>query len=382
MKKKILFSITNLIGGGAEKILLDTVKAMDKTKYDVYVFSLLNEGIYIEEIKKYATYFFAFDLEAYPERLRNYIRFLFLRYIKFSKKEKLYKKYVQGEYDYEIAFLEGPVTKIIAGSKSRTPKYAWVHVDLINLPDSNKYYRSKEEAKECYNFYNKILCVSSDVKTSFLKIYDVDEEKVQVQLNVLDTNKILNSVKNVTEYKRQNPLNLITVGRLSPQKGYDRLLKCCVRLKEDKLTFKLKIVGTGLLKDTYQKFIDDNELNDCVELTGFIDNPYPLLKKADLFVCSSLTEGFSTVVSEAIFLGTPVLTTDCAGMKDILGDSEFGLIVENNENGLYEGLKQLLKDKDKLNELREKAVERSPFFDLQARLYEFDCLFEKGNEYE
>ena len=57
MKKKILFSITNLIGGGAEKILLDTVKAMDKTKYDVYVFSLLNEGIYIEEIKKYATYF-------------------------------------------------------------------------------------------------------------------------------------------------------------------------------------------------------------------------------------------------------------------------------------------------------------------------------------
>ena len=52
MKKKILFSITNLIGGGAEKILLDTVKAMDKTKYDVYVFSLLNEGIYIEEIKK------------------------------------------------------------------------------------------------------------------------------------------------------------------------------------------------------------------------------------------------------------------------------------------------------------------------------------------
>ena len=96
------------------------------------------------------------------------------------------------------------------------------------------------------------------------------------------------------------------------------------------------------MKDTYQKFIDDNKLNDCVELTGFIDNPYPLLKKADLFVCSSLTEGFSTVVSEAIFLGTPVLTTDCAGMKDILGDSEFGLIVENNENGLYEGLKQLL----------------------------------------
>ncbi|MEQ2775236.1 glycosyltransferase [[Clostridium] innocuum] len=382
MKKKVLFSITNLIGGGAEKILLDTVKAMDKTKYDVHVFSLLNEGIYIEEIKKYATYFYAFNLEVYPERLRNYIRFLFLRYIKFTKKEKLYKKYIHGEYDYEIAFLEGPVTKLIAGSKLKTRKYAWVHVDLIKLPDSNKYYRSKEEATECYNSYHKILCVSSDVKTSFLKIYDMDKEKVQVQLNVLDTNKILNSIKDVTEYKEQTPLNLITVGRLSPQKGYDRLLKCCVRLKEDNLPFKLKIVGTGLLKDTYQRFIDDHKLNDYVELTGFIDNPYPLLKEADLFVCSSLTEGFSTVVSEAIFLGTPVLTTDCAGMKDILGDSEFGLIVENNENGLYEGLKQLLMDKDKLNELREKAVERSPFFDLQARLYEFDCLFEKGNEYE
>ncbi len=60
MKKKILFSITNLIGGGAEKILLDTVKAMDKTKYDVYVFSLLNEGIYIERNKKICNIFFCF----------------------------------------------------------------------------------------------------------------------------------------------------------------------------------------------------------------------------------------------------------------------------------------------------------------------------------
>ena len=62
MKKKILFCITNLIGGGAEKILLDTIKYMDKNKFDIDVFTLVNEGIYIKEIKKYANYNYAFDL--------------------------------------------------------------------------------------------------------------------------------------------------------------------------------------------------------------------------------------------------------------------------------------------------------------------------------
>ena len=86
MKKKILFSITNLIGGGAEKILLDTVKAMDKTKYDVYVFSLLNEGIYIEEIKKYATYFLLL-IRSVSRAIEKLYSLSFLRYIKFSKKK-------------------------------------------------------------------------------------------------------------------------------------------------------------------------------------------------------------------------------------------------------------------------------------------------------
>lgn len=378
MKKKILFCITNLIGGGAEKILLDTIKYMDKNKFDIDVFTLVNEGIYIKEIKKYANYKYAFDLNKYPSFCHKYLRFLFLRYIKFSKKEKLYKKYIKNKYDYEVSYLEGPSTKLIAGSSSKAMKFAWIHVDLLKLPDSRKYYRNSKEELDSYLTYDEIMCVSSDVKSSFIKIYPILENRTKILLNVLDTNKINSSISNTDFCKKDSRINLITIGRLSPQKGYDRLLRCCLKLKKDGCNFKLRIAGTGLSLNEFQKYIEDNDLQQYVELLGFVSNPYKLLAESDLFVCSSITEGFSTVVSEAIYLGIPVVTTDCAGMRDILGDSEYGLIIENSEDALYFALKDLIVNPDKIRELKFKAEKRKKFFDLNERLRDFEALFENG----
>lgn len=115
---------------------------------------------------------------------------------------------------------------------------------------------------------------------------------------------------------------------------------------------------------------------DNIKLLGFISNPYPYIKKSDLFICSSITEGFSTVVSESIVLGVPVLTTDCAGMRDILNESEYGLIVENNENGLKKGLVKILTDNEFYMLLKDKANERSAFFDKNKRIKELEYLFD------
>ena len=147
-------------------------------------------------------------------------------------------------------------------------------------------------------------------------------------------------------------LNLITVGRLENQKGYDRIIKVLAKLKREDYKFHLKILGEGSERDRLEDLITQNELKEYVELTGFTDNPYPYVKNADLFVCSSRSEGYSTVITESLILGTPVITTDCSGMRELLKDGEIGLIVENESEKLYSGLKELFKNPDKIRKYK------------------------------
>ena len=96
-----------------------------------------------------------------------------------------------------------------------------------------------------------------------------------------------------------------------------------------------------------------------------------MLKCADLYVCSSLYEGFSTTVVESLILGTPVVTTDCTGMREILGDSEYGLITANDDEAFYEGVKRMLTGQAKLRgkdfKCERLAGETEAFFEAELR---------------
>lgn len=85
----------------------------------------------------------------------------------------------------------------------------------------------------------------------------------------------------------------------------------------------------------------ENNLTDTFTFLGYRDNPYKYVKKADLYVCSSRREGFSTAVTEALIVGTPVVSTNCSGAYELLGkNNEYGIVTENNEDALYEGIKK------------------------------------------
>ena len=372
--EKLLFLITTLSGGGAEKILVDTVRLLGKNKYDITVMTVLNRGVYIDEVKQICNYKYMFDdIDSSPLIKRIYFSLL-LRFCKFMPPKWLYKLFIKDDYDIEIAYLEGTPTKIISGSNRSSKKYAWVHVDPIEQSNSEKEFISLGQETKSYSKFDKILCVSSRVKASMQKKYYVGD-KAQVQLNVFDETKVIDkSLEKVSDNLDKSKFNIISIGRLSPQKAYPRLLKVCNKLKSDFSNFKLTIIGEGLQRPVLENYIKDNNLEQFVELKGFIKNPYPYLKQADLFVCSSIAEGFSTVVSESVVLGVPVLTTDCAGMVDILGKSEYGLIVDNNEEALYEGLKKMCLDNDLYFKYERAVLDRSDFFKKEKRLEEFYAL--------
>ena len=377
MKKKILFLINDLKGGGAEKILLDTVKEIDHNKYEINVCTIFNDGIYDMQIKEYCDAFLnIYNIKIFPKSLRKYIKSFLLRRIKYFNTKQLLCNFLS--YDIMIAYLEGPSTKIIAECKKNCKKIAWVHIDPIALPYSTKYFKNLEQEIKCYKNFDNILCVSSDVKKSFIAKYG-SFKNVNVLLNLLDNDKVYKkSLETLTDdFISMDKFTIISVGRLAEQKSFIRLLEAVNELHKSYKNIQLLILGEGPDRRQLENYINLNNMKPYVKLYGFIENPYPLMKKSNLFVCSSITEGFSTVVCEAILLGLPVVTTDCSGMHDILGDSKYGLIVENSTNGLINGINHILEDRNYYNALQLKSKERASFFNKENRVKELELILDK-----
>lgn len=377
-KKKILFVIDSLRGGGAEKVLTDIVKYLDKNRFEITVMTVFDGGKYVNEIKKYAAYSYVFPEYTSKSKLKkliNSIRYrgakLILR--RFNPKF-IYKYAVKQKYDFEISFLEGYAATIVSGSTNKNSrKYAWIHSDLINNPWSKDYFKYQSE-EAMYMRFDKIICVSNAVKESFLKKID-KHKNVIVQYNLVDEIMIKKQANELIEIDRSENFIITSIGRLEPQKSYDRLLRVHKRLMDLGYLYELWIFGEGTERKKLELFIEENNLGDTVKLYGFVKNPYKYLKRSDLFICSSLTEGFSTVATESVVLGIPVITTDCAGMNELLGDSEYGLITNNNEQDLFRGLKMLLDNPDLYQKYLEKAKEKSSQICLEKRIEEIESLF-------
>ena len=179
--KKVLFVVHTLQVGGAEKVLLNLLKNINKQKYDITVLALVNDGIYIDELKKidgikYKYVFNSFFKQVRENKQSKFYKIsrsimdkiwkFYIRLIKYMPK-MLYKMRVKEKYDIEIAFLEGKVSKFVANSSNKnSKKFAWIHTDINNEPKIN-IFKNIEEEKECYKKFDKIMCVSEEVKNRF-----------------------------------------------------------------------------------------------------------------------------------------------------------------------------------------------------------------------
>lgn len=360
--QRVLFLINTLTGGGAEKVLLDIVNNMDYTKYDITLQTIFDIGVYRSQIHNNVKYKAIFKIK-HTLQTKVYNFYLY----NCDNLKKFYKKYIDENYDIEVAFLEGIPTKILAAS-SNPNKFAWVHTDLYNYYGQTKMFRSVQENAECYKRFKKIFCVSQSAKEGFKRRFGFDEN-VEVLYNPVDEKNIRNRANEpITEIKLNDKFKIITVGRLDYQKGYDRLLRVHKRLQNEGYEYELWILGEGNERKRLEKYIQENDLSESVKLLGFQSNPYKFMKKSDLFVCSSRAEGFSTVATEAIISGLPVVTTDCSGMRELLGESQYGIIVSNDEDGIYTGIKTMLIDNEKLSEYKRRAQSRGNQFSIKETI--------------
>lgn len=393
-KKKVLFLIHTLQIGGAEKVLVNLVNKLDQQKYDITVMTVVNAGAFRKKLNKNIHYKTIFDIKflskekkstkdtnqnsgnlfSKTSRIKNILASLYKFFWRHINCEKIYNKYVRDDYDVEVAFLEGVASKIIANSTNKkAKKIVWLHVDLINETKTEKFFKNPEEEKNNYQKFDKVVGVSKYVIEQAIKKYQLNPNKTIVKYNPIDKDDIENKANEKIDIEKKQ-FTMISIGRLSIQKGYDRLLKVVKRLNNDKLKFDLWIIGVGAEEEKLNKYIQENDLTN-VKLLGYKSNPYKYINTADMFVCSSRAEGFSTVVSEAVILEKPIVTTECSGMTEILGEnSEYGLICENNEEALYKGLKDILSDKDKLNYYQDKVKVRKEIFDIKEAVKDIEEL--------
>ena len=377
--KKVLFFIDSLSGGGAEKVLTDIIYNIDKNKYDITVLTYWDRGVYVEDIKNNSniTYKTCFkELKAGKSIFKKIYNMIIIKIRENIAKifpKQFYNFIIKDDYDIEIAFIEGITTKVISYSTNKnSKKYAWVHIDLEVKNYVSRFYKNKKEQIKCYEKFDKIFCVSEEVRDSFARVFGINN-KLIIQYNPIDEIKIKQlSKEKIDDININNKFKIITVGRLEPQKGYDRLLKIHKRLIEEGFEYELWILGEGIQKKQIEEFIKINKLCDSVKLLGFKKNPYKYMNISDMFVCSSRTEGFSTVVTEALIIGLPVVSTKCTGTNELLNSGECGLITDNNIESLYMGVKEMLQNKKEYEKYRVKSLERGKEFSLMRRINEIE----------
>lgn len=363
-KKRLLFLIESMVVGGAERVLINLVNSLDAAKYDVTVMSVFKQSIYenyrctfADSLAPHVKYKYLID-NSNPLKYKAFNQTFY-----HGSKRLLHQMLIGGSYDVEIAWYEGLPTTFLAHSSNRhSRKLAWLHYGdgFANLSEAQRDTYLRE-----YRQYDTIVGVSDGVCRNFQERLAKDFP-LTTCYNILDDKEILRKADAFT-VEREEPLTFVSVGRLIPVKGYDRLISACTRLKQEGHDFRLWLIGEGSEHEALQQQILQNELEKEVRLFGNQDNPYPYMKAADWFVSSSHAEGFSTVLTEACIIGTPIISTQCLGTAELLGEnSEYGLMTENSEEPLYQAMKRVLTHPDLRADYSAKIRQRSAVFQKEA----------------
>lgn len=342
MKKKVLFFIESLGGGGAERVLDVIVRHLRQDLFDVTVLVVNGGGVYEKSVASKVNYKCVFKGNAYKN--------VFLRVL-YAIKYKLiynwlpvwlvYKWIVPKGFDVEIAFVEGFATKLLSTStNNRSKKIAWVHTDLKQRPWTldKGVFGSLMEEKKAYDKFDKIVCVSKDVENVMRSTYDLSS--VCTIYNPVDASAIMQKGKEPSSLAIDNDkYNIVSVGRLVYEKGFDTLLNIFHNVKKVESQIHLWIVGVGGEYESLKRQVDNLSLNENVTFTGFMKNPYALMSKMDLFVCSSRVEGFSLAIAESLILRVPVISMKCSGPCELIQDGKNGSLCDS-----YDMLECKMKD--------------------------------------
>ncbi len=355
--KKILIVMMSLYNGGAEKSLVNMLNALPPEKYSIDLMLFKKQGMFLSQVPSWVniidaprelTKLYSPTLksgnmmlckvfgtaisrlkESIPNMREGY------RWEKFySKKVKPYSN----KYDVAIAYTSGEAMFFVGDKVQADRKIAWIHNDFRSAKHPKKY---------DYKYFKEMELVTISEECAHI----VEEE-------FFDLNKHVHNIPNITSSSviraRANEfvpsefvgdkIKILSIGRLSEQKGFDLAIRAAEKMKQRNVSFEWYIIGDGNLKNSLQTMINERGLDDQFFLLGARENPYTYIKNCDIFAQTSRYEGKSVVLDEAKILGAPILVTRYPTVADQIDEGKEGLIVEIDPDSIADGIEKLIKD--------------------------------------
>ena len=263
---------------------------------------------------------------------------------------------IKKTFDLAISYVANVSTQVfsLAYRIDATKKIAWIH------GETNEIYDVKLFAP-IYKSFDKIYCVSKTSLEHFRSKFQDCKDNSDVYYNPINTQQILVESKKACAIRFDHEYtNILTVGRISPEKGFDMIPFIVEKLKKD---FKIKwyIIGDGPDSNIIKSKIDETNTDSQVIMLGTIVNPYPYMRECDIYVQPSYEEGYSTTICEAGILGKVIIgTSTSGGIYEQIEDGKSGLIAEPNVDSIAEKIRFVLKN-DNLRRLLEYNVEKKDF---------------------
>lgn len=380
-KKKLLIRIGSLRHGGAEKVLVNFLKHLPSDKYEVDLLVNLYSGLYIKDVPSWVNVSYLLkgemittnrpqDIPVKAYRVLYQKMFLWFPSLlyKFVLKNK--------KYDVEIAAIHAMYREILSSPQKDSKKIIWVQNDIFNLKEY-----TPEVIRQFFKF-DRILVISNKLQEGMhnLAVNEAEKQSVIKIYNPIDKDDTLQKADAaIHDYPFSEDLpTFVTVGTVYPQKGYDRLLNVHKKLIDEGFKHQLLIIGDGYDFNKIQDQLNTLGLQDTTKMLGFSSNPYPYMKKADFYIMSSRHEGFPTIIAEALILNKPISATDISGIRDLLQDGKLGNITPNSEEGIYEGMKKFLTDKNSTEEYKKQISETELPFVLERSVEHLQKIIDEA----
>ena len=364
MKQKILFMVINMNIGGTEKALLNMIDEIDPNKFEVTILMLEEYGGFLNQIPQWVNVKYVKNYEYIKEiyskppfkvskELINLgelkkgfnIGFSHLIY-KLTNDRSTYFKYIlkdcgdlNEEYDRAVAYA-GPMDLIsyyVINKINAKKKVQWIHFDVTKISFDKKF------IKKLYSKFDKVFVVSKEAKEKLDNLIPSLTSKTEVFHNIVSKNKIKNLAYIGEGFEDEfDGTRILTVGRLSREKGQDITIPILARLKGEGYNVRWYCIGDGNLKEECKDLISKYNLENDYILLGTKSNPYKYMKECDIYVQPSRYEGYCTTTLEAKYLSKPIIVTDVNGMREQIQNNVNGIIVEDESEGIYNSIRLLL----------------------------------------
>ncbi len=383
--KKILIVINTLGCAGAESALLELLKNINPEEYEVHLFVLMGQGEMIRRIPEYVKLLnrryddcSVLSAEGKAHLRRHVLGALLARgtvfrlfpYLTVQLAGMVKRKRLQADkllwramsmgagrieerYDLAVAYLEGGAAYYVADYVRADKKAAFIHVDYVQAG----YNRSLD--RECYLKFDRIFPVSDEVKQTFLSVYPECQGRTEVFHNLLDQDRIRKQALLPGGFEDSfDGFRILTVGRLTDQKAFEISVEAMKLLKDGGEKARWYILGEGERRKSLEARIRALGLEEDFLLPGAVENPYPYMAQADLYVHATRFEGKSIAVQEAQTLGCAILVSDCSGNREQVTPDVDGRLCPLTPEGICLGVRELLHDREKRERLGRAASEK------------------------